>query len=842
MSNLPLAWRLARRELRGGLAGFRVFLACLILGVAAIAGIGSVSESVVSGIRADARTLLGGDVDLRLTHRAATPEQLAWLDANTARRSNIAEMRAMAKTPDGNARNLVELKAVDDAYPLFGGFRLADGTPLADALAQREGQWGAVVEERLLDKLGVGLGDTLRVGDADFRLTGIIAEEADRATRAFNLGPRLLVGFPALTATNLLQPGSLIRYHYRIEVPQGSGHRAWIARLNEQFPDAGWRTRSIDNAAPNIQRFVDRVTLFLSLVGLTALLVGGVGVGNAVKSYLDSRLATIATLKCLGGPGPLVFQLYLLQVLGLALLAIAVGVAIGAALPLIGAPLLSQSLPIEAQAGFYPMPLALAAVFGLLVTVAFSLWPLGQAREVPAASLFRAVVAPPDRRPRLLYMASLVLVVLALAGLTVATAYRPGIAAVFVVGAIVTFAIFHGAARAIIALIDRLPRPRNPVLRLALANLSRPGTPAASVVLSLGLGLTVLSAVALIEGNLAGQIDNNIPEEAPGFYFIDIQSNQVAEFEELVKSFPAVESTESVPMLRGRLMRLNGTPVEQITPPPDFAWILRGDRGLTWARTPPKLGSRITAGEWWPADYTGEPLVSFDARAAEGFGLTVGDTLTVNVLGRAVTARIANLREIDWTTLSINFVMIFSPGLLEAAPQSYISTAKADDATELALERAITDRFPNVSAIRVKEVLEGISDILDRLSTAVRGITGLAVLAGGLVLAGAIAATRRRRIYDSVLLKVLGATRREVLATYLIEFGLLGLVTAAVASIIGTAAAWAVIVHVMRAEWTFIPGAVIGTTAACIAITVVAGFIGTWRALGHKAAPVLRNE
>jgi putative ABC transport system permease protein len=842
MNSLPLAWRLALRELRAGLAGFRVFLACLILGVAAIAGIGSVSESVIAGIRADARTLLGGDIDLRLTHRAATPEQRAWLDANTARRSDIAEMRAMAKTPDGNARNLVELKAVDGRYPLFGGFRLADDTPLADAITKRGDQWGAVAEQRLLDKLGVGLGDTLRVGDARFILTGVIAEEADRATRAFNLGPRLLVGFPGLKATNLLQPGSLIRYHYRIEVPQGTGHKAWVTRLNEQFPNAGWRIRAIDNAAPNIQRFVDRVTLFLSLIGLTALLVGGVGVGNAVKSYLDSRLTTIATLKCLGGPGPLVFQLYLLQVLGLALLAIAVGVAVGAALPMIGAPLLSQSLPIEAQVGFYPQSLALAAVFGLLVTIAFSLWPLGQAREVPAASLFRAVVAPLNRRPRLIYIASLLLVVLALAGLTVATAYRPGIAAVFVVSAIVTVAIFHGAARAIIALINRLPRPRNPIIRLALANLSRPGTSAASVVLSLGLGLTVLGAVALIEGNLSNQINRNIPEEAPGFYFIDIQGNQVAEFEKLVKSFPNVASTESVPMLRGRLMRLNGTPVEEITPPPDFAWILRGDRGLTWARTPPALGNRLTAGEWWPADYSGEPLVSFDARAAEAFGLKIGDSLTVNVLGRAVTAKIANLREIDWTTLSINFVMIFSPGLLESARQSYISTAKADDATELALERAITDRFPNVSAIRVKEVLESVSEILDRLSTAVRAIAGIAVLAGGLVLAGAIAATRRRRIYDAVLLKVLGATRREVLATYLVEFGLLGLVTAAVAAVIGTAASWAVIIHVMRADWTFIPGAVIGTTAACVVITVVAGFIGTWRALGHKAAPILRND
>ena len=394
-------------------------------------------------------------------------------------------MRAMARTPDGSARALVELKAVDGRYPLFGGFRLEGDEPLAAALARRGENWGAAAERRLLDKLGIGPGDRLHLGDITVEITGVIAEEADRGAGALDFGPRLMVSLDALRATGLLQPGSLVHYHYRIDIPDGVPLESWRDRLDGRFPDAGWRVRSVGNAAPNIQRFVDRATLFLSLVGLTALLVGGVGVGNAVRSYLESRIATIATLKCLGGPGGLVFRIYLFQILILAAGAILLGVALGAAAPLAAAPLIADRLPVAARIGFYPWPLLLAAVFGLLITLAFSLWPLAQAREVSPANLFRAVILPPTKRPRGGYLAALALVLVTLAALAIATAHMPKMAAWFVLGAIVSFAAFHGASRLIVALIRKLPRQRSPVLRLALANLSRVGRRAEHLVTSL---------------------------------------------------------------------------------------------------------------------------------------------------------------------------------------------------------------------------------------------------------------------------------------------------------------------------------------------------------------------
>lgn len=839
---LGLAFRYAGRELRGGLKGFRVFLACLAMGVAAIAGVGSVSTAILEGLRADGKSLLGGDVDLRLTHKQASDQQFTWLSDNTDRLSTVAQMRAMAIRDDGAERKLIELKAVDTAYPLHGNVVLESGHAIQDKLVKDGDTWGAVISSRLVPRMGLDLGSVMRVGDARFTVTDIIVEEPDKSTQAFELGPRVIVPFDALAETGLVQPGSLIRYHYRIIVPSGEAPDAWIGRLNGAFPDAGWRIRGLDNAAPNIQRFVDRVTMFLTLVGLTALLVGGVGVGNAVKAFLQARTGTIATLKCLGAPSSTIFSVYLIQVMLLATVGIIAGLILGTVAPLAAAPLIADRLPIDAQIGIYPDSLAIAAVFGFLVTFLFALLPLARARTVPAATLFRDLLTPVTGRPGPRVIALLVASGLILAGVAVLTADNWRIATIFVVGSAAALLAFRLAAEGVMALARKLPRSRNAKLRLAVANLHRPGAPTGSVVVSLGLGLTVLVTVALIEGNLSNQLNDTLRGEAPGFYFIDIQPDQAEAFDEVIAGFPTLTKATRVPMLRGRITALDGVPVSEIEPHPDFGWILRGDRGFTWSPEAPNGGSEVVAGDWWPADYQGEPLVSFDAAAAEAYGLQVGDTISINLLGRGFTARIANLRKIDWTSLGINFVMVFSPGMMEQAPQTFIATAYLDEVQEPALEALVTDNFPNVSSVRVKEVLEGVDEIVGNLAVAVRAIAAVAIIAGVLVLAGAIAAGHARRVYESVVLKVLGATRKDVSVAFLIEYGLMGVVTALIAAAVGSIAAWGVISFIMGADWIFVPMALISTIGLSVAITMGLGLAGTWVALGRKAAPLLRNE
>jgi len=840
-ATLPLALRLARRELRGGLKGFWIFLACLTLGVAAIASVQSVSSGLLDGLASDGRAILGGDIALRQLYTPPTEDQKTALAA-AGRVSISAEMRAMARADDEIRASLVELKAVDDVYPLYGTVTLREGGDLKAALAKRGGQWGAVVEASLIDRLGVKLGDPLHLGESVYRVAGVIDREPDRASsNAFSLGPRLMVALASLEETGLLQPGSLTWWSAKIALPDGTDLRAWQDGLKARFPDAPWRMRDFTNASPQIERFIDRMTLFLTLVGLTALLVGGVGVGNAVRSHLDSRARTIAMMKCIGAPGALVFQLYLAQILVLALLGILLGLVLGAVAPLALGRLLDDVLPVSAHIGVYPGALAVAALYGLLTALAFSLWPLGRAREVPAGALFRDVIAPAGGRPKLPYLVAMGLSVLALAGLAVATADNRMLAAWFVGGSIATLLAFRAAAGLVTWGAAKVGRVRRPGLRLALANLHRPGNPTAAVVLSLGLGLTVLVAIALIQGNFARRVSETIPKDAPSFFFVDIQRDQFDPLRETVIGISGTSAFEAVPSLRGRIESVNGIEAEKALANPEQAWILAGDRGITYAAKLPER-SQVVAGSWWAADYAGPPLISIHQSVAEAFNIGPGAKLAVNILGRTIEATVANVRAADFSSMAINFTMVFAPGTLEGAPQTWIATVRATPDAETAVQRAVLHRFPNITLVRVKDALDTVGDMLSHIGTAVRIVAGITLAAGTLVLAGAVAAGHRRRVYDAVVLKVLGATRGDVLRAFLLEYGLLGLLTAVIAGGIGTLTAWAVMRFLMRWEWTFLPSAVVTTALLSTAITLAFGFYGTWRALGQPSAPLLRNE
>ncbi|MEQ8266010.1 MAG: FtsX-like permease family protein [Parvibaculum sp.] len=849
-ASFALAARLARRELRGGLAGFRVFIACLALGVAAIAGVGSVSAALTRGLAEGGQEILGGDISIRLIHREASPEEQAFISDGT-RVSVSAEMRAMARSENEAAtrgQTLVELKAVDGVYPLYGEMELVPPMPLAEALAIRNGRPGLVVEPNLMTRLGVEPGGLVRIGDAEFELRAAISREPDRVSDGFALGPRAMISQDALALTGLVQPGSLVNYHYRVRLAdnaRGPGDiAAFVEALNGKFPDAGWRVQDRSDSAPGVRRFVERVALFLSLVGLTALVVGGVGVANAVKSYLDGKRSVIATFKCLGAPGALIFRIYLMQVMALAFVGIVIGLVIGGAAPFIVEMVAGDMIPVPADLGIYWGPLMLAAAYGVLTALAFAIWPLARAREVPAASLFRDLIAPARRFPRPVYIAATAGALFILAALAVALAEERIFALYFVAGAAGVFVTLWLAANGIMALAARAPRLRSPELRLALANIHRPGAPTPAVVLSLGLGLTLLVTVSLINGNLTGEITNELPERAPAFFLVDIQPDQIDALETLVTGTEGVTGFNRVPMLRGRIAAVNGVPSDELTVAPDVQWALRGDRGITYSATPPE-GSTLIRGSWWAEDYAGPPLVSFSEELAQGFGVGLGDRITINVLGRELEAEIANTREIDWTNLGINFVLVFSPGMLSSAPHTVLATVEMNGgsaAGEEALEREITTQFPNITSVRVREALEAVNSLLENFSMAVRATGGITLAAGVLVLAGAMAAGFRSRVRDAVVLKVLGATRGRILGIYVREYAALGLATALIAALAGTSAAYVVITMVMEMPWTFLPGTLAVTVAAATLVTVALGLLGTWRALSVPSASVLRAD
>lgn len=841
-----LAFRLARREFRAGLSRLSIFVACLILGIAAIAGIGSVSAALMASLQENGRALLGGDIDLRLAHREIDQTQSTWL-ASQGALSHIAEIRAMARNPAPEGKRvLVELKAVDEAYPLYGAVALSPPMSLAEALAPETSAdgdvlWGAVIEAALLQRLGLALGDQVDLGEAHFRITALLKSEPDRVTRGLILGPPFMTSKAALAATALNRPGSLIRHHYRLRLPPDNDLAAFRETLEARYPDAAWRVTDARHASPRTERFISRLTQFLTLVGLASLLIGGVGVGNAVRSYLEGKTETIASLKCLGASSRLIFRIYFLQILSIAAVATLIGLALGALCPIIAAPLLADTLGWRIDADLYPKVLAYAAAFGLLTAVTFSLWPLTHAKAVSAAQLFRDKLAPAAAGARWRSLAAPLSAAAALALLVVATASDQGVAAWFVAGAAGAMLLFYLAAAGVRRLATILTRHSKTVLRLALANLQRPGAATGSVILSLGLGLTLLVAIAMIESNLARQVEQVMPAEAPSFYFIDIQPDQLTDFQGLVTARTGDGLMETVPILRGRITAIDDKPIDAWTIPDEVAWVFRGDRGLTWTAEPPE-GAELARGDWWPPDYDGPPQVSLDAAVGEALGIGPGDSLTVNVLGRPVTANIANLRKIDWSGLGINFVLVFSPGLLSKAPQSHIATVKVPAADETALEIAVTDRFPNISSVRVKEALQQVGALMGQIAVTVKAVAAFAIASGILVLAGALASGQRQRLYDAVVFKVLGATRRRIALAYLIEYGLLGLVSALLASLVGSLAAYVVLTEVMHADFRFEARSLLTTLLTATLLTLLFGFFATYRALGQKPAPMLRNR
>ncbi len=834
------AVRLAFRSLRSGLGGFRIFLMCLFLGVGAIAVVGSLSAAIEEGMRDRGQALLGGDVEFSFVHRRARSDELAFLTA-AGKVSEVATLRAMASA--GENRGLVEIKAVDMVYPHYDALEIADGAdPTAVHDANTRG-FGLYIEPTLADRLGVAPGGTVQIGEVAFTILGIIAREPDRVSDGFILGPRALMSQAALHATGLIKPGSLVRWRYRIKMP-APGERA-IKRLvgdaKQQFADAGWRIRTSSRAAPGVDRFVERLTFFLTLVGLTALIVGGVGIANAVKAFIDNRRSSIATLKCIGAPSRLVLAAYATEIAIVATLGIAAGLAAGAATPFAAAALFGDVLPVPVSAGIEPVPLLRAAAFGYLITLAFSAWPLGRMRAVAPSALFRDQVAEARGWPGWPYMAATALGAALVSALAYTTLPDGRITLWYTGGVIASFCLLTGLARLVMMLAETRLSATSATARYAIANLYRPGAPTPSIILSLGLGLTLFVTLALVDKNISAELRSSIPAEAPSFFFLDVASGDREAFVDLVNGHPGIAGVKTAPMLRGRMVSVAGVKPGKVDATPDTRWALRGDRGLTYSQDLP-AGSELVAGEWWPPDYDGPPLVSFTNDIAQGIGLELGDEVTVNVLGREVTAKVASFRRVDWRSLNINFVMVFSPNTLKGAPHMNIVTVNMVEDQAGALMNKVAKAYPTVTAVRVRDVLDAVNKLLADLVVAIRYATSLTFIVGILVLAGAMTTGLSRRIYDAVVLKTHGATRGQLARAYMIEFTVLGLVAAAFAIGLGSLAAWGIMTFVLEMPFAVDLGLSAVTALIAAILTLLAGFATTWRSLAARPARVLRTE
>jgi putative ABC transport system permease protein len=854
-SFLSLAFKLAFRDLRGGLRGFGVFIACLALGVAAIAAVTSAARSLGDGLNREGRRILGGDAALTLIHREPTATERAYIDG-LGQVSVMATLRAMLQAGDKGS-TLVEIKAVDAAYPTIGTFVAEPDEPVQTLLAARDGKPGVLVDPLVLARLNLAVGETVRLGERDVVIRGTVVSEPDKVAAGVGLGPRLLMSKAALRETGLVQPGSLIRWTHRVIMSGPEPEIAQrLARLEADtkaaLPEAGFEVRTRSNADPRFARNIDRFTQFLTLVGLTALLVGGVGVANAVRRFVDIKRMDFATLKAIGATGGQVVLIHMVEVLLVACLGIAIGLVVGASLPFILAGALADVLPVPLAPSIAWPELGTAALYGLVTALVFAILPLGKAHDTPVSALFRDVVAAESARPRRAYLIAFGVSLATLAGLTVLFAYDARIAAIYIglIGAV--FALLRLVAVGIMALAARLPRAANAPMRMAIANMHRPGALTPSLVLSLGLGVALLSALAFIDTSLNRQLTQNLPEKAPRFFFVDIPNARVQAFDAFIAGAAPGAKLERVPMMRGRIVALNDTPAEQIRAADRAAWVLEGDRGITYAATLPD-GSTITDGAWWAPDHRGEPLVSFDSEIAAALSLKVGDRITVNVLGRNITASVANLRRIEWRSLGINFVMVFSPNTFAGAPHTHLATltpaangpdtaaGAAVTAADAGLLRGLARDFPSVSAVRVSDALEAANALVQRLGFAIQLASGVAIAASLLVLAGALAAGQRSRLYDAMILKSIGATRARILGVYGLEYTVIGLIAALFGLVAGAGAGWAVTTQAMNIAFVFEPWSAIVLSLGTIGVAVTFGLLGTLAILAKKPAQYLRS-
>lgn len=791
-----IAWRIARRDLNRRFRGLRLLIVCLFLGVGALAAIGSLTAAIQNELNAQGQVLLGGDLEVEVWQRPLTREETAFL-ARYGTVSQGLRMQAMASTPEAAAP--VELKAVDANWPLYGELVLEGGSTFG---APPDGQ--AFLARGAAERLNVAPGDRVRIGTSDVTVAGIIAEEPDRLSEGFALGQTVIVPYDLPERAGLIAPGSMYETKTRVRFSGRDDPEAAEEEVSARFPGAGLDTRTRDRASPGAERFVGRMGEFLVLVGLAALVIAGIGIGGGVASFLDQRRQSIATLKILGATSRDIARIYTLQVGVAALLGAAAGLIAGVLVTPLLARALGELLPVSTGVLVDPPALLRALAFGILVALVFAAPPIVRARDYPAMALMRSRVAPLGEAWRgaalPVGIGLLGIVLLAVVG-----SPQPQLSALFLAGAAGVLGLLALTGWAIRRAARAVPRPSSPIARLGLANLHRPGASTGALVTALGFGLAAFVLLAAVQTSLDGNIRQQVPERAPDFFVLDVPRAETERFRRTVMEQAAGAEVEVTPVLRGTVLAYgpeeDPVVVAELDELPDGAWGLSGERGLTYSDALP-AGNSLAEGQWWPEDYSGEALVSVDEELAEAAGMELGDIVRVGVLGVEHTARIANLRRLDWESLGLNYVFVFTPNTFAQTPHNMAATVQlAEGAQAPGLLRALVGAFPGSSVIEVGPILAEARAILEQVSLAILAAASVAVLAGIAVLLGAIAAARAARVYDTVMLRVLGASRGQLLGLQLAEFGLLAGILAVVALGLGTGLGWLVIVQLFEFDW-----------------------------------------
>ncbi|MCP9455656.1 MAG: ABC transporter permease [Nitrospira sp.] len=884
---LKMAWR----ETRAAWRHFLYFLICIAVGVGALTGVSLFGTQVEQAVTKEARGLLGGDLEIRLT-RQISAEGQAVLDSLHDRGvilTHISELIAMAANASfptaGQPTQIIELKAVEPQYPLYGSLRLEPDETLGTLLLPRARAcpdhpcFGVVVEESLLIRMGLAVGDQLKIGRGRFVITGVVRTEPDRMANMFSLGPRVFMSQEGLREAELIKAGSRIRERYVLKLPDSLSAESLLYELRGRLASDAARVTGYRDAQPQLKRSVDQLTRYLGLIGLTALFVGGAGVATSVHAFVREKLATIAILKTIGADSPSLVGTYVLQAVGLGLIGSAVGLFIGVLLyqglpwvftALISSALLDQLGFSESTLFLSPAPFLKGLALGVLSSLLFTLWPLLTIRDIKPAWIFRQDVDPfrPLDHPTTVrwrmfgktFEKTSLLASLGIGlGLTLLSMWQAGswkIGALFILSFAVAVLLLALSAHLALFSLKKWPHPQHLPLRQAVGNITRPGSQVTGITIAVGMGVMVMTTVALVERALLDQMNESRPTDSPSFFFIDIQPDQAEEFVALLRTRSGDRAPQLTPLVRARISALKGVPItvdamseqedrqEKSTGKEEARknWFLSREYALTFLHDLPK-DNTIVRGEWWkPGQVFTAPLISLEEDAAKQLGLEIGDSVEFDIQGTPVSGEVRSIRHVEWGNFSTNFYMIFSPGALDGAPHTYVATVRVPPSEEVALQQAVVSSFPNVTAINVGDVLGSFAQVVDRLSLAVQAVALFCVLSGSLVMAAALAATRYRRLYESLILKALGATRGILAQTFALEYALLGALGGLSGILLASILSWAALSLIFELRWSLQPMILAGSLFATMVLTTMVGFLSTYRILGQPPLSVLRHE
>lgn len=834
------------RESRGARKRFLFFIACLAVGVAAIVSVAGLSSALSQSMRSEARKLLAAD--LTVSSSLPLPETLRSYFAErpqlqTSRVRELVTMVAISGTENLPGRSqLVELKVVEEGYPYYGSLVTEPDLPLDQLLTEKQ----ILVAPDLLPRLDLEAGDELRIGGRPFRIRGVLLSEPDQSSGPFSLGPRVLINSPAFDSTELEQRGSRIFYRLLIQLPQGYSLQelnAYAEELRELLgDDSGFRVRTYVDAQENLQQAIRRVEQFLGLVALLSLLLGGLGVAQTTSAWLASRIDAIAIYRCLGLKPGEVLTLYLGHATALGLVGSVLGSAAGIAIQALVVSALGDLLPVAQLRLWQPAALLRGLALGVGVALLFTLAPLLEVRRVPPLRVLRKDVEPPPRSRwgHLMFGLLLVSGIWLLAGLQARSLLLGG---QFTVGVLAAATLLFLAALAVVRSLGPLASRLRPVwLRHGIAGLAQPGAPTLGATVALGLGVLLVLGLGLVDRGVTEELRADLPSAAPTAFFIDIQPPQWSGVQSLLEEAGATQ-TDSVPVVTARLRAIDGKMVSELTDASSESrsqrWALTREQRLTYLDRLPN-DNRLLAGELWSDPQRDE--LSIEQEFAGDLGVDLGSELTFDVQGVPIELTVTSIRKVDWRTFGINFFLVVEPGVLDRAPQQRVAASRLPEQSEQAIQDRLAAEYPNVTMLRIRDLLEKIAAVLDRLATGVRLLGTFSVLAGILILAGGVSAGTVRRSRQIALFKTLGMTRTEIVAMLTAEYALIGAVAGSIGSTGGELLSWAVLTRGMELQWSPHPELLVLAILLSIVLTAATGVTASWEALRRRPLEVLRSD